>query len=107
MVGLFRRLLWRYLFYEVSPVAVFGILGLMLCGFALVFGGYQWIKNASQNIPTPTGTIMLAALPLILGFQLLLQAVVLDIQNTPRAGKSMGEDRLDENQSGDEGSNLC
>ena len=28
--------------------------------------------------------IMLALLPLILGFQLLLQAIVLDIQETPK-----------------------
>ena len=32
---------------------------------------------------TPTGTVMLAVLPLILGFQLLLQALVLDVQNRP------------------------
>jgi len=31
---------------------------------------------------TPTGTIMLVLLPLILGFQLLLQAIVLDIQES-------------------------
>jgi hypothetical protein len=33
---------------------------------------------------TPTGTIMLSLLPMILGFQLLLQAIVLDIQETPK-----------------------
>ncbi len=29
-------------------------------------------------------TVMLAVLPLILGFQLILQAIVLDIQETPK-----------------------
>ena len=31
-----------------------------------------------------TGTVMLAVLPLILGFQLILQAIVLDIQASPK-----------------------
>jgi hypothetical protein len=37
-------------------------------------------------VATPTGTVILAAMPVILGFQLLLQALVLDVQNSPRPG---------------------
>jgi len=87
IAGLFRRIFWRYLFYDVSPVAIFGFLGLMLCGFGLVFGFYQWFMHASAGVATPIGTVMIAALPFIFGFQLILQAIVLDIQNTPRPGK--------------------
>ncbi len=90
MAGLARRVFWRYLFYDVSPVAIFGVLGVVLCGFGVVFGSYQWVKHATQGIATPTGTVMIAALPFILGFQLLLQAIVLDIQNTPRASGQNG-----------------
>lgn len=85
LVGLFRRLFWRYLFYDVSPVAVFGLLGSLLCLFGFLFGSYQWIVHAQQDAVTPVGTVMLATLPFILGFQLILQAIVLDIQNTPRS----------------------
>jgi hypothetical protein len=35
------------------------------------------------GIPATTGTVMLATLPFILGFQLVLQALVLDINNIP------------------------
>jgi dolichol-phosphate mannosyltransferase len=83
--GLCRRVFWRYLFYDVSPVAIFGIVGCLLTAFGVCFGAWQWIAHAVQGIPAPLGTIMLAALPLILGSQLLLQAVVLDIASTPRA----------------------
>jgi dolichol-phosphate mannosyltransferase len=83
--GLGRRIFWRYLFYDVSPVAVFGIGGALLTMFGVSFGAWQWISHAVQGIPTPLGTIMLAVLPLVLGFQLLLQSVILDIENTPRA----------------------
>jgi len=48
------------------------------------FGVYLWLESALTGVATPTGTITLALLPLILGFQLLLQAIVLDIQETPK-----------------------
>jgi hypothetical protein len=82
--GLGRRVFWRYMFYDVSPVAAFGIVGLLLATFGVLFGSWQLASHASQGITTPLGMIMLAAAPLILGFQLLLQAVILDIANTPR-----------------------
>jgi dolichol-phosphate mannosyltransferase len=85
MSGLARRIFWRYLFYDVSPVAAFGIVGLLLATFGIGFGSWQWAAHLAQGVATPLGTIMLAAAPLALGCQLLLQAVILDIGNTPRA----------------------
>jgi dolichol-phosphate mannosyltransferase len=85
IAGLGRRVFWRYLVYDVSPVAIFGILGLLLACFGLGFGSWQWFTHGIRNVPTPLGTIVLAALPLMLGFQLLIQALILDIANTPRA----------------------
>jgi glycosyltransferase involved in cell wall biosynthesis len=85
MIGLFRRIYWRYVFYDVSPIALFVLFGLALFLFGVVFGAYHWITNAIRGVATPTGTVFLAAVPFILGFQLLLQAIVLDIQNSPRA----------------------
>jgi|SRR5688572_20573887 len=87
--GLFRRLFWRYLFYDVSPVAIFALLGLFLVAFGLIFGTYEWITHAIRGVETPAGTVMTAVLPLIFGFQLLLQAVVLDIQASPRPGRRL------------------
>jgi glycosyltransferase involved in cell wall biosynthesis len=79
-----RRVYQRYVLRDFSPVALFLFLGFVLFAWGLGFGIYLWVETAITGRPTPTGTIMLALLPLILGFQLLLQAVVLDIQNTPR-----------------------
>ena len=84
LAGLCRRVFWRYLFYDVSPVAIFGIAGLVLLLFGVIFGIWQWTSHVRLGVPTPTGTIMIAALTVILGFQLLLQAVILDIGSTPR-----------------------
>jgi len=94
LAGFFRRVFWRYLFYDVSPVALFFLFGALLFLFGCVFGAYHWIRNAVREIPTPTGTVILAAMPVILGFQLLLQALVLDVQNSPRAGRGRPDEAV-------------
>ncbi|HEV8230931.1 MAG TPA: glycosyltransferase family 2 protein [Thermoanaerobaculia bacterium] len=92
VAGFFRRVFWRYLFYDVSPVALFVITGAVLFLFGTLFGAYYWVRNATRNVATPTGTVILAAMPIILGFQLLLQGLVLDVQNSPRAAPVGKED---------------
>jgi dolichol-phosphate mannosyltransferase len=79
-----RRILWRYFIFDFSPFSLLFLNGLILFGFGLGFGAYHWIQSYQTNVAATTGTIMLSAVPLILGFQLLLQAAVLDIGNVPR-----------------------
>jgi dolichol-phosphate mannosyltransferase len=79
-----RRILWQYFVADFNAVSLFLVCGLPLVGYGTCFGLYHWIDSYRRNVLTPTGTVMLAVLPLILGFQLLLQALVLDVQNAPR-----------------------
>jgi len=79
-----KRIYQNYVLRDFSPIALFLLLGAALFGWGFLFGAYLWIKSIVTGHPTPTGTIMLSVLPLILGFQLLLQAIVLDIQETPK-----------------------
>ena len=80
----FHRVYIKYILRDFSPIALFLFLGLILFSGGTIVGIYLWIRSIITEHPTPTGTIMLALVPMILGFQLLLQAVVLDIQDTPR-----------------------
>jgi glycosyltransferase involved in cell wall biosynthesis len=80
----FSRIYQKYVLRDFSPIALFLLLGFLLFGWGALFGLYLWARSLITGNPTPTGTIMLALLPLILGFQLLLQAFVLDIQETPK-----------------------
>lgn len=90
MIGFWRRIFWRYVFYDVSPVALFLLFGSALFTFGVIFGSYHWIWGAIHHQATQTGTVIVAAVPFILGFQLLLQALVLDVQNSPRADMRRG-----------------
>jgi dolichol-phosphate mannosyltransferase len=63
---------------------LFLLSGILLLTFGTAFGGYAWFESYRTGVVASSGTIMLAALPFILGFQLVLQAIMLDIQSTPR-----------------------
>jgi glycosyltransferase involved in cell wall biosynthesis len=78
------RVLYKYVVRDFSPIALFLIVGSLLFGWGVVFGAYQWIVSAITDEARSTGTIMLSVIPLILGFQLLLQAIALDIQQSPK-----------------------
>lgn len=79
-----RRFYQKYVLRDFSPIALFLAVGFLLFAWGFAFGVYIWVRSNLTGHPTPTGTIMLSLLPLILGFQLLLQAIVLDIQQTPK-----------------------
>ncbi len=78
-----KRILWRYFIRDFTAFSAFFLTGTLLFLFGFAFGAIKWIQAYVTATPTPIGTVMVAALPLILGFQLLLQAAVLDIQNVP------------------------
>jgi glycosyltransferase involved in cell wall biosynthesis len=76
--------IWRRHFVrDFGPVATFLTCGLLLTVWSILFGGYQWALSIVHGIPATAGTVMLAALPLLMGFQLLLQAAVLEMTQSP------------------------
>lgn len=48
-----------------------------------IFGIYHWIKSIETSVPATSGTVMLAAMPILLGFQLFLSALTYDIFRVP------------------------
>jgi dolichol-phosphate mannosyltransferase len=83
LAGFLRRLLLRYFVGDFGLFAIFLMSGLALTLFGVLFGGFHWIRSMRLDIGTPTGTVMLAVLPIVLGIQFLLQAITLDVQGVP------------------------
>jgi len=85
---LLQRFLYRvyrkYMLRDFSPVALFLLTGCALFLWGVLFGVFLWVRGKMAGVAAPTGTIMLAIVPLFIGFQLLLQGIVLDIQETPK-----------------------
>jgi hypothetical protein len=82
-VTFFKRIIKRYFLYDFNIGSVYLLIGIPLFLFGIIFGIQTWIIHSSNNTFTPTGTIMIITLSLILGFQLLLQAIQVDISNAP------------------------
>jgi dolichol-phosphate mannosyltransferase len=76
-----KRIRLCYFVYDFNMVSIYMLGGLPMFLFGLVFGLVKWIQYASIDMPAPTGTVMLAVLPFILGFQMLLSAVQHDIHS--------------------------
>jgi len=75
-----RRLLIQYFIFDVNLGSLYCVFGLLLALFGLSFGVYEWIEAAITHISRATGTIMLAAVTFLMGFQLLLNALMYDVQ---------------------------
>jgi uncharacterized membrane protein len=83
-MGLMRRLFWRYIVHDFSATSLFLLLGVPMLLFGTSYGAYAYWSHIRDNAYASAGVVMIAAMPIILGVQLLLQAVVLDIYNVPR-----------------------
>lgn len=82
--NLVRRLLYNYYLRGFSPASVELLLGLPLMLFGVIFGAMQWAQSALDQAPATAGTVMLAALPIIVGTQLLVGWLNFDIAAEPR-----------------------
>ncbi len=79
-----RRILLKYYIYDFSMMSLYLMVGIPLLSFGGIFGAVKWIDYASRNVPAPTGTVMLPTLCVILGIQLLLSAIEIDMNSVPR-----------------------
>ncbi len=82
--GFWYRIYERHVLREFSAVAVFWILGALMLTWGTVFGAATWGVSLWLGRAATTGTVMLAVLPFMLGFQLVLQAILTEIQESPR-----------------------
>jgi hypothetical protein len=61
----------------------FNLASILLFFFGLIFGAWKWIDTFHSGAAASSGTVMLAALPLIIGTQLLLSFLAHDVQSVP------------------------
>jgi dolichol-phosphate mannosyltransferase len=81
---LMKRILYTYFMRDFSLASAQLLLGTLLMGFGGIFGGIEWAHSMSTGETASTGTVMIATLPIILGFQLLLSFLGFDMTNEPK-----------------------
>jgi glycosyltransferase involved in cell wall biosynthesis len=80
----FKRLFYNYYLRDFSIASVEIVIGIASITWGTWFGMNHWLTGISQNVPATSGQVMLAALPILLGVQLILAFLNFDIQNVPR-----------------------
>lgn len=80
--GFWRRIWYRYVLWSFSPIALLLFSGIVLSGIGLAVAVWVCFQIAASVVAT-AATVMLAALPLMLGSQMLISAWQLDIQASP------------------------
>jgi hypothetical protein len=73
-----------YFIRDFNVVSIFVVSGLPSVVFGIVWSAYHWMQSIRLQKVATTGTVIIGMLAIVLGFQLLLQAVVLDVGNEPR-----------------------
>lgn len=79
-----KRIWVRHCLLNFSVAGVYLILGLIFLTFASIFGGYHWIKSILSNIPATSGTVIIAALSVILGINFLTSFLLFDVNDEPK-----------------------
>jgi glycosyltransferase involved in cell wall biosynthesis len=84
LLRFFKRVFYNHFLREFNAGSVELIFGLGFLVSGAIFGFYNWYISSRAGVGAATGTIMLAALPVLVGFQLLIAALNYDIFNAPR-----------------------
>lgn len=81
----FKRIFYNYFLRDFNIGSIGLIFSLLFLAFGCTYGFYHWVKAISFNSgPTPNGIIMMAALPIILGYQSLLVFIQYDVNSVPK-----------------------
>lgn len=79
--GFWKRIYYKYVVVNFHPIALFIFSGLIFNIIGLLFGALILFDKLLYDQSPSTGTVMLCVLPIILGVQLLLSAITMDMNN--------------------------
>ena len=79
-----KRIILKKFIYDLTIESIYLLCGVPMLLVGVLYGGYNWVLYAKSGIGAPTGTVVISAMLIILGFQILLAAVNIDLQSVPR-----------------------
>ena len=79
-----KRIFYNYYLRNMSLASIELPLGLLMLVAGTVYGGVHWWASMRAGTATAPGTVMLSALPVLMGLQLVLAFLAYDIAAVPR-----------------------
>lgn len=90
MNRLIKRIFYNYFLRDFNIGSLELVMSLLLIAFGFTFGSLKWSQSIVSGHPATAGTVILAGLPVILGFQALLAFLHFDLVNVPQKPLSKG-----------------
>jgi glycosyltransferase involved in cell wall biosynthesis len=82
--NLLKRIFYNYFLRDFSVASVEIICSIILLMFGGIFGLRAWVISIKTGIVASSGTVMLAALPVLAGLQMLIAFLSADVNNVPK-----------------------
>ncbi len=79
-----KRLFYNYYLRNFNVASIEIALALPMIAFGVWIGATRWLEGSARGVTASAGTVMLAALPVLVGIQLLLAFLSYDTANVPR-----------------------
>ena len=79
-----KRILYNYFLRGFSVASVELVLAVGFLLFGGIYGLTKWVQSALSGVHASSGEVMLAALPVIVGVQLLISFIGFDMQSQPK-----------------------
>lgn len=89
LVNYIKRVFYLYYLREWSVSSLELPAGIILFFWGLIFGIIRWVESAQTGTAATVGSVMLSAVPLILGFQLILAFVSYDVSAEPKKPRQL------------------
>jgi len=79
-----KRIFYNYYLRDMSLASFELPVGIILLLFGTTFGIWHWAESVHSGIVTSAGTVMLSALPVLIGIQFILAFIGYDVQSIPK-----------------------
>lgn len=83
LINAWKRIFYTYFLRDFGVPSIELALGILLVLLGGIFGISGWQESSTTGIPATAGTVLLAALPIIVGSQLLISFIDHDVRNVP------------------------
>ena len=84
LVNTAKRIVYNYYVRNFNIASIEVAVGLVLVLVGTWFGATRWAAGSQAGVPSTSGTVMVAALPVIVGVQFVLAFLNYDLQNIPK-----------------------
>ena len=79
----FKRIFYSYYLRDFNIASIELVVGMLGLSLGFGFGATRWLQVASTGVATTSGTVMVAALPILIGVQFILAFLSYDLQHVP------------------------